>query len=79
MVVMTVPAKKKEELTSHRLVWLKEFPEGFTPALTAETTCCREEGEEAELEPQILRAPSSGVPRQGGGKPTVSAHHSYTP
>lgn len=40
MVVITVPAKKKELLRSHKLLWLDEFPEGFTPARNAETTCC---------------------------------------
>lgn len=48
IVVITVPAKKKEELMSHRLVWLKEFPEGFTPALTADTTCCRDGGKSTD-------------------------------
>lgn len=39
IVVITVPAKKKDELMSQRLVWLNEFSDGFTPARTAETTC----------------------------------------
>lgn len=43
IVVITVPAKKKEELRSQRLVWLDTFPDGFTPARTAETSCCKRE------------------------------------
>lgn len=39
MVVMTVPAKKKAELRSHRLLWLVKVPAGFTPERIAETTC----------------------------------------
>lgn len=40
MVVMTVPAKKKELPRSHRLVSLEGVPTGLTPALIADTTCC---------------------------------------
>ena len=39
MVVMTVPAKKKAELKSHRLLWLVNVPAGFTPERIADTTC----------------------------------------
>lgn len=39
-MVITVPAKKKELLRSHKLVTLDEFPEGFTPARMADITCC---------------------------------------
>lgn len=41
MVVMTVPAKKKAELRSHRLLWLVSVPAGFTPERIADTTCWR--------------------------------------
>lgn len=41
IVVMTVPAKKKAELRSHRLLWLVKVPAGFTPERIAETTCCK--------------------------------------
>ena len=39
MVVMTVPAKKKELPRSHRLDSLEGMPDGLTPALIADTTC----------------------------------------
>lgn len=43
IVVMTVPAKKKAELRSHRLLWLLKVPAGFTPDRIAATTCCKGE------------------------------------
>lgn len=49
MVVITVPAKKKEELMSQRLVLLDEFPEGFTPSRIAITTCCRRKKKKTSL------------------------------
>ncbi|TNN60823.1 hypothetical protein EYF80_028993 [Liparis tanakae] len=39
MVVMTVPAKKKAELRSHRLLWAVRFPAGLIPERIADTTC----------------------------------------
>lgn len=42
IVVITVPAKKKELLRSHKLVTLDEFPEGFTPVRMADITCCNQ-------------------------------------
>lgn len=39
IVVMTVPAKKKAELRSHRLLWLISVPAGFTPERMADMTC----------------------------------------
>lgn len=54
MVVITVPAKKKAELRSHRLLWLVRVPAGFTPDRIADTTCwCRKQREKSELSTEI--------------------------
>lgn len=49
IVVITVPAKKKELLRSHKLVTLDDFPEGFTPARMADITCCNQRTREDKI------------------------------
>lgn len=39
MVVITVPAKKKELPKSQWLIWADVFPKGMIPAFIAATTC----------------------------------------
>lgn len=39
MVVITVPAKKKELPKSQWLIWVDVFPKGMIPAFIAATTC----------------------------------------
>lgn len=41
MVVITVPAKKKELPKSQWLIWLEVFPKGIIPAFIAATICCK--------------------------------------
>lgn len=41
MVVITVPAKKKELPKSQWLIWLEVFPNGIIPAFIAATICCK--------------------------------------
>lgn len=41
MVVITVPAKKKELPKSQWLIWADVFPKGMIPAFIAATTCCK--------------------------------------
>lgn len=41
MVVITVPAKKKELPKSQWLIWVDVFPKGMIPAFIAATTCCK--------------------------------------